>query len=105
MFFDLRLYGEPNFRNAVGDSGGPSNRVSSWPWSEEVCFGVGLLISLAADALDSVSLLGSMEDELLEAVLVRLVASAAAAPGTGYHVELKLRLPAVDFSKKKLPLS
>lgn len=46
-----------------------------------------------------------MEDELLEAVLVRWVASAAAAPGTGYHVELKLRLPAVDFSKKKLPLS
>lgn len=70
MFFDLRLHGELNLRNSVGDSESPSYRVSSWPWSVEHCFWMGLLSGPAADTLDSlVSLLGSEEEELLEAVL------------------------------------
>lgn len=109
LFHDLRLYGELNFRHAVGDPGAPSYRVSNWPWSEEADFCVGLLSWPAVDELDSVSLPGSMEDQQLEAVLVRWVDSAApaagGAAGMGNHVEVKLRLPLADFSKRELLLS
>lgn len=50
------------------------------------------------------SLLGSKEDEPLEAALPRGLGSAA-APAAGNHEEVKLRLPVEDFSKRELPLS
>lgn len=63
---------------------------------------------MAVDEPDWVSLLGSKEDELLDAVLERWVDSAAAAgaaAGMGNHVEVKLRLPVADLSSRELLLS
>lgn len=118
------LYGELIFTNALGESGSASRIGSSWPWSEH-CLWVGLLswpgfgaapctlesgdgpwlaVELqAAEVLEALTGLGSMEDELLD-VKFWWVGAAVSAAGLA-HEEVPTRLTEPDVTKKRPPLS